>query len=150
MFFWLRTLGLTLAAFKSKGGICLLASVIADNEPSVDSIRRNSFEQIDVVPKWLNDISESWIQGRPVQHFCLPTQGVLEHAKKFVDAMKNPSILHRVENTNGKTRHIEIELEIEWFNKAFSVITQIVRGDIPLGSCGFSSVPRIIKNDPAK
>jgi hypothetical protein len=141
MFFWLRTLGLMLANFKARGGICLLVSVAEDNAASLAAIQRNSFEEIHYVPKWLDEASETWMSVGRVRHFWLNSDGVLEHAKKLVDAMQNHTSLSRIERESGRTRTIQVDLDIEWLDKALPVITHIVRGEISLDVCRFSPIP---------
>jgi hypothetical protein len=142
LFFWLRTLGLTLTNFKSRGGICLLVSVAAENHPSLSCIRRNSFAEIAVVPDWLDRVTADWISAGYARHFWLNSDGVLDHAKRFVDAIQNHMILSRVERDSGRTRKVHVDLDVEWFNKALPVITQVVRGDISLANSRFSSIPQ--------
>src|SRR5262249_26165463 len=139
--FWLRTLSLTLTNFKAPGGICLLVSVAAENAASLSSIQRNSFDEIQTIPKWLDDVSKTWLSG-PARHFWLDSPGVLQQAKKFVEAIQRITVLSRVERDTGRTRNVHLDLDIDWFNKAFSVITEIVRGEISLSSCKFSAIPQ--------
>ncbi|WP_338695236.1 hypothetical protein V5279_03830 [Bradyrhizobium sp. 26S5] len=141
MFFWLRTLGLLLTQFKARGGICLLVSVAEDNTPSLSCIQRNFFQEVDQVPEWLAEVSSGWLTIGRARHFWLDSNGVLAQAKRFVNAMQNHTTVSRIERESGATRTIHVDLDIEWFSKAFPVITQIVRGEISLDDCRFSRTP---------
>jgi hypothetical protein len=118
--FWIRTLGLLLPNFKSSGQTCFLVSAAAANRAG---------------------ISQTWANAEDIRHFWLDPGGVIEHAKRFVNAMHDQGIVTRQERDDGTNRRMQVHLDFAWYNRAFAAVTQIARGDATLENFGICEPP---------